>query len=301
MHVNIKHVLLALGFASLGLASCDDPIARKEFEIASKDNTQGSVVVTTQEFTFTDWSSRGRYTLPKADSTSGDAERYWASASNDGFFVIPSFLRPGNEPPVVPLLDADKQPEAVNIRSIQGVRFWGIGTNLIAGALFSGQVATSSLSSKPLESTLFGQPYTTGVPEELEFVYTYKSGEKVIHGEEKRMELPAQDKASVSAVFYEVTDDAAFLNGTNLQTDKRIVAKGYVELGPTEGTDWATYKLPLEVVDEERYKAIDLEKKKYRLALVFSSSYRGAEYIGAVGSELHLKKVVIKDRPRPKN
>ena len=98
-----------------------------------------------------------------------------------------------------------------------------------------------------------------------------------------------------------MTDDAAFLNGTNLQTDSRIIAKGYVELEPTEGTDWVTYKLPLEVVNQERDKAIDLTTKKYRLALVFSSSYRGAEYIGAVGSELLLKKVTIKDRPRLKN
>ena len=147
-------------------------------------------------------------------------------------------------------------------------------------------MATSSLASKPLASTLFGQPYATGIPQELEFVYQYKAGAKVIHGEGKNVELPAQDKGSVSAVFYEVTDDAAFLNGTYLQT---------------EGTDWVTYKLPLEVVNQERDKAIDLTTKKYRLALVFSSSYRGAEYIGAVGSELLLKKVTIKDRPRLKN
>ena len=300
-HVNIKYAFIALGLASLGLSSCDDPIARKEFEIASKDHSRRGVIVTTKEFTFTDWSSRGKYSLPKADSISEDAGHYWVSASNDGFFVIPSFLRPGNEPPVIPYLDEDKKPIAVHIRSIKGARFFGLGTNLIAGAFFSGQVATSSLASKPLASTLFGQPYATGIPQELEFVYQYKAGAKVIHGEGKNVELPAQDKGSVSAVFYEVTDDAAFLNGTNLQTDSRIIAKGYVELEPTEGSDWVTYKLPLEVVNQERDKAIDLTTKKYRLALVFSSSYRGAEYIGAVGSELLLKKVTIKDRPRLKN
>ena len=119
----------------------------------------------------------------------------------------------------------------------------------------------------------------------------------VIHGQDKQVELPSQDRASVSAVFYEVTEDDSYLNGKTLQTDARIVAKGYVELAPTTPVgEWQSYRLYLKPVDEARYAAVDMAKKKYRLALVFSSSFRGAEYIGAVGSELRLQQVTIKDR-----
>lgn len=98
-----------------------------------------------------------------------------------------------------------------------------------------------------------------------------------------------------------MTEDDSYLNGTNLHTNGRILARGYVELEPTEEGKWTTYKLKLQPTDQTRYDAIDLKTRKYRLALVFSSSFRGAEYIGAVGSELRLKEVVIKDRPKKNN
>ena len=44
---------------------------------------------------------------------------------------------------------------------------------------------------------------------------------------------------------------------------------------PTTPADtWQTYRLPTPV-DEARYEAVDFTTKKYRLALVFSSSFRG--------------------------
>ena len=203
--------------------------------------------------------------------------------------------------PVIPLKEGGENVGAL-IRSIKGFYFFGMGTNVIAGALYSGRVNRASLVSKPLESTEFGQPYTAGVPDEMEFIYQYKAGEKVIHGQGKRnIPLPATDKGTAAAVFYDVTEDDSYLNGTNLHTNGRILARGYVELEPTEEGKWTTYKLKLQPTDQTRYDAIDLKTRKYRLALVFSSSFRGAEYIGAVGSELRLKEVVIKDRPKKNN
>ena len=159
--------------------------------------------------------------------------------------------------PVVPLEENGAAHGAI-IRSIKGFYFFGIGTNVIAGALYTGQVDARNLVGKPLESTLFGQPYSSGIPEIVDFTYQYKVGEKVIHGQDKKVELPSEDRAAVSAVFYEVTDDASYLNGVTLQTDARIVAKGYVELEPTTPADtWQTYRLRLTPVDEARYEAVD--------------------------------------------
>lgn len=288
--MNKTYLFAALAGLSLTIASCDDPIARKEFALASQEQSQG-VLVPSIQTSFDKWIQQGKYTLPQLDSVSEVTGNYWSSASNEGY----GFLSSGSDDFPVTKLDS---LGGARIRTLQGMYFFGIGSNVVAGSLYAGQVNASSLINKPLESTLFGQPYSSGTPQEMTFTYQYQAGAQVIHGQGRRVELPAQDKASASAVFYDVTDDAAFLNGTNLQTDSRIIAKGYVELTPTDSAAWVSHTLHLDVVDSTRYEAIDFAKRKYRLAVVFSSSYRGAEFIGAVGSELRLKDVVVKDRPR---
>ena len=273
---------------AVAFASCNDPITRKERSLIDRQYKEG-VLTASQSFDFTRWIdvSKGAYRLPAISADEDAKNTYWASASNQGYTLL------------VPLVENGAAQGAI-IRSIKGFYFFGIGTNVIAGALYTGQVDARNLVGKPLESTLFGQPYSSGIPEIVDFTYQYKAGEKVIHGQYKKVELPSEDRAAVSAVFYEVTDDASYLNGVTLQTDARIVAKGYVELEPTTPADtWQTYRLRLTPVDEARYEAVDFTTKKYRLALVFSSSFRGAEYIGAVGSELRLREVKLQDRIKP--
>lgn len=287
-------ILLALGALSVALGSCDDPIASKEYSLQELHYKEG-VLTTSQTFDFTRWIevAKGAYRLPSIAPDEDAKNTYWASASNQGYTLLSSSP---TDFPVVPL-EVNGEAQGAVIRSIKGFYFFGFGTNVIAGALYTGQVDTKHLVANPLESTLFGQPYFSGLPELLDFTYQYKAGEKVIHGQDKQVELPSEDRASVSAVFYEVTDDASYLNGQTLQTDPRIVAKGYVELAPTTPAgEWQSYRLHLQPIDDARYAAVDMAKKKYRLALVFSSSFRGAEYIGAVGSELRLQQVTIKDR-----
>lgn len=287
-------ILLALGALSVALGSCDDPIASKEYSLQELHYKEG-VLTTSQTFDFTRWIevAKGAYRLPSIAPDEDAKNTYWASASNQGYTLLSSSP---TDFPVVPL-EVNGEAQGAVIRSIKGFYFFGFGTNVIAGALYTGQVDTKHLVANPLESTLFGQPYFSGLPELVDFTYQYKAGEKVIHGQDKQVELPSEDRASVSAVFYEVTDDASYLNGQTLQTDPRIVAKGYVELAPTTPAgEWQSYRLHLQPIDDARYAAVDMAKKKYRLALVFSSSFRGAEYIGAVGSELRLQQVTIKDR-----
>ena len=287
-------ILLALGALSVALGSCDDPIASKEYSLQELHYKEG-VLTTSQTFDFTRWIevAKGAYRLPSIAVDEDAKNTYWASASNQGYTLLSSSP---TDFPVVPL-EVNGEAQGAVIRSIKGFYFFGFGTNVIAGALYTGQVDTKHLVAKPLESTLFGQPYSSGLPELVDFTYQYKAGKQVIHGQDKQVELPSEDRASVSAVFYEVTDDASYLNGQTLQTDPRIVAKGYAELVPTTPAgEWQSYRLHLQPVDEARYAAVDMAKKKYRLALVFSSSFRGAEYVGAVGSELRLQQVTIKDR-----
>lgn len=294
--------LALLTLVGVGVVSCDDPMAERErfIQQTAAQRNNGGVHTTSQRFTFTKWieKSKDSFLLPSINDEETGENTFWASASNDGYSLLAQGV---DSYPVIPLKEGGENVGAL-IRSIKGFYFFGMGTNVIAGALYSGRVNRGSLVSKPLESTEFGQPYTAGVPDEMEFIYQYKAGEKVIHGQGKRnIPLPATDKGTAAAIFYDVTEDEHYLNGTNLHTNGRILARGYVELEPTEEGKWTTYKLKLQPTDQTRYDAIDLKTRKYRLALVFSSSFRGAEYIGAVGSELRLKEVVIKDRPKKNN
>ena len=267
--------LALLTLVGVGVVSCDDPMAERErfIQQTAAQRNNGGVHTTSQRFTFTKWieKSKDSFLLPSINDEETGENTFWASASNDGYSLLAQGV---DSYPVIPLKEGGENVGAL-IRSIKGFYFFGMGTNVIAGALYSGRVNRGSLVSKPLESTEFGQPYTAGVP--------------------------ATDKGTAAAVFYDVTEDDSYLNGTNLHTNGRILARGYVELEPTEEGKWTTYKLKLQPTDQTRYDAIDLKTRKYRLALVFSSSFRGAEYIGAVGSELRLKEVVIKDRPKKNN
>ena len=303
--MNATHLLLTtlISGSLLSLGSCADPMAEKE---AISHLRQGleerkpGVVTTSQRFTFTRWIAipKTTFSLPSIAEGEDPAHTYWSSASNTGYSLL---AQSPTDYPVIPLQEGEVI-QGAQIRSIKGFYLFGVGTNVIAGALYSGRVNRANLVAKPLESTEFGQPYSAGVPDEMTFVYQYQAGDKVIHGQNKtNIPLPASDKGVAAAIFYDVTEDEHYLNGTNLHTDGRILARGYVELEPTEEGKWTTYKLKLQPTDQTRYDAIDLKTRKYRLALVFSSSFRGAEYIGAVGSELRLKEVVIKDRPKKNN
>ena len=303
--MNASHLILTalISGSLLALGSCADPMAEKEAISHLRqglENRKPGVVTTSQRFTFTRWIAipKMTFTLPSIAEDEDPALTYWSSASNTGYSAL---SQSPTDYPVVPLKEGE-QVVGAQIRTIKGFYFFGFGTNVIAGALYSGRVNRANLVAKPLESTEFGQPYSAGVPDEMTFVYQYQAGDKVIHGQNKtNIPLPAADRGAASAVFYDVTQDDSYLNGTNLHTDPRILVRGYVELEPTEAGKWATYTLKLEPTDPARYAAIDLKTGKYRLALVFTSSFRGAEYIGAVGSELRLKEVTIKDRPKKKD
>ena len=195
---------LALMALAVAFASCDDPITRKERSLIDRQYKEG-VLTASQSFDFTRWIdvSKGAYRLPAISADEDAKNTYWASASNQGYTLLASSP---TDYPVVPL-EVNGAAQGAIIRSIKGFYFFGIGTNVIAGALYTGQVDARNLVGKPLESTLFGQPYSSGIPEIVDFTYQYKAGEKVIHGQDKKVELPSEDRAAVSAVFYEVTDD----------------------------------------------------------------------------------------------
>ena len=94
------------------------------------------------------------------------------------------------------------------------------------------------------------------------------------------------DKGSVAVVIYEVSDYVAdYLDGTNLKTDARIAAKAVLE--KSTSSSFATESQAFEVK-----KAFD-PSKKYKIAIVFSSSANGDSFEGGEDSELFVKSIKL--------
>ena len=94
------------------------------------------------------------------------------------------------------------------------------------------------------------------------------------------------DEGSVAAVIYEVSDYTNdYLDGTNLQTATNIAAVAYLK--KTTNTTMTT-----ESVNFQTAKPFDVSKK-YKLAIVFSSSAKGDNFEGGEDSELSVKSVKL--------
>ena len=251
----------------------------------------------TQEITFTfdEWASPragATYLMPveKALPKLVAGEPYWESASNVGA-ALAGKVKP-EDFPIHPLTKG-RTGQALEAMTIKGVKILNMGSHVIAGALYNGQFNKGLMMKKPLESTLFGQP-VFAIPLSIKGYYQWLPGDKLIDGsKDKATEVEGQDEATIACVFYDITDDDTPLNGTNLYSDPRILAKVQLHPKPTKEGAWTSFEAKLEIVNEDAYKQIDLQKGKYRMALTFSSSARGDEFIGAIGSRLRIDDLVV--------
>ena len=238
-------------------------------------------------FTFDDWAhpnEKAAFMLPVEKTLpkllAGDP--YWFCASNLG--AIFAGASQVEDFPIHPLVKG-RTGQALEVMTIKGVEIFGKG--IIAGALYAGTLDAGNMIKKPLESTKFGHP-VFAIPLAIKGYYQWLPGEKLVNGTKGNKAIEGQDEATIACVFYDTTDDDTPLNGTNLYDDPRILAKVQLHPKPTKEGAWTSFEAKLEIVNETAYKQIDLQKGKYRMALIFSSSARGDEFIGAIGSRLRI-------------
>lgn len=160
---------------------------------------------------------------------------------------------------------------------------------LAAGNMYLGTFDIKIAMSDHLHATRFGIPFTNR-PDTFTGYYTYQPGETVqdFYGNPIANRT---DSASIYAVFYRNHDaqgNEVVLFGDNVLSSDLIVAVanlGYV--APTQ--QWTPWEVKFEYraeVDEEV-----LASRGYSLAIVFSSSASGGDFIGAIGSRLCVDKV----------
>lgn len=132
--------LALLTLVGVGVVSCDDPMAERErfIQQTAAQRNNGGVHTTSQRFTFTKWieKSKDSFLLPSINDEETGENTFWASASNDGYSLLAQGV---DSYPVIPLKE-DGEIVGALIRSIKGFYFFGMGTNVIAGALYSGRV-----------------------------------------------------------------------------------------------------------------------------------------------------------------
>ncbi len=152
------------------------------------------------------------------------------------------------------------------------------------GTLFLGSFSSSKALTDPMATTSFGNLYS-GKPLQVSGYYKYTPGDE-FYDSDGNLQEGTVDKCSMAAVLYEVDSSSETLDGSNIYTSDKIVAMGYKEYGETV-TEYKEFN-----IDLVYYSDYD-SSKKYKFAVIFSTSADGANYYAAVGSTLYIDDVAI--------
>jgi len=220
------------------------------------------------------------------DGTLGDD---WATA-NAGFRISMSSAAP-EDYPTTPIVDG-YDGAAVCLTTRDTGPFGRMANKrLAAGNMYLGDFDVSVATTNPLQATRFGIP-TTNRPVRFSGYYKYTPGEHFQDSDGNYIDNMT-DSAAVYAVLYRNHDESGneiSLYGNNILSSSNIVALARMPyVAPT--TEWTAWDVEFTYREEFDWKL--LENMGYSIAVVFSSSARGAVFEGAVGSCLCIDKVRI--------
>ena len=153
-----------------------------------------------------------------------------------------------------------------------------------AATIFLGSFDAMAAISDPMATTSFGIMYDKQ-PVKVTGYYKYTPGAE-FYNADGNLQEGVTDKCAMSAVLYEVSSEDETLNGSNIYTSDKIVAKAMFTNDQVVDT-YTPFELNLEYVKE--YDS----SKKYKFAVIFSASADGANYNAAVGSKLLIDNVSI--------
>lgn len=223
-----------------------------------------------------------------------DDANYWASG-NPGFRLSKSSAMPNEYPTIVE--ENGYEGHAVSLVTRTTGKFGEMaGMPIAAGNLFVGSFDVSQALKDAMAATLFGRPFQLR-PMRIKCMAKYKPGEKYRRLENKTLvDVPGMvDYPDMYAVLYKNTDskgNPVVLHGDDAKTNPNIVARAFMtkEVAQSISADkWTEINMPfemLEEIDEER-----LANRGYNFAVVFTSSFEGAEFSGAEGSTFTVDEV----------
>lgn len=191
------------------------------------------------------------------------------------------------EYPVRPSDDAFAGEKAALLESVdtKGGNILGQTVPKVTSAsIFLGSFNAMAAVTSPMATTNFGIMYDKQ-PLKVTGYYKYTPGTEFYNANGELQE-GVTDKCAMSAVLYEVSSEDETLNGSNIYTSDKIVAKAVFTSDKSVDT-YTPFELNLEYA-----KAYDFSKK-YKFAIIFSASADGASYNAAVGSKLLIDNVSV--------
>lgn len=174
-----------------------------------------------------------------------------------------------------------------------GKKIFGIAVPVVtSGTVFTGIFKV--VISNTLESTQFGYPCFKK-PMAFKGTYKFTPGDvyyycpdPIENAQVANVDNTKKDLPAMNAVLYEVNSYAFdVLNGTNLLTSDRIVAKASVD-GKVQ-TEYTDFNVPFTFLENKTFDP----SKKYKVAIVCSSSKDGDKFSGAPGSVLYVDNLEV--------
>lgn len=219
----------------------------------------------------------------------GQRHDYWATG-NQGLIMIKGSAPP-EDYPSVPVKDGHSGSYAK--LTTQSTGFLGAFAHkpLAAGNLYLGSFDFRMAMHDAMKTTKFGIPFDKK-PIKLTGWYRYKPGKK--YQDKNRKIVPNRtDSAAIYAVFYrnaDERDNPVTLYGDDVLTNKHILA--IAKVAEVKTTDqWTPFEVVFDYTQQPDERI--LANRGYNLTVVFSSSERGAQFEGAIGSELSIDEVKI--------
>lgn len=204
--------------------------------------------------------------------------------SNSAASLFPMF---GIKVPAPVVRASDNAAEITTSRTVSTTLPNGMVPGVTSGTLFNG--VFSIAMDNTLKSTRFGEVYRKE-PVSFEISYKYTPGAIFYKTVTKDFVNDTEvvpnmvDECSIGAYLYEVDNFDDTLDGTNINTSKKVIMKAILADGSAKST-YQTQTIPFTSTGNGAFDPT----KKYKLAIVCSSSKRGDEFMGADGSKLWVK------------
>lgn len=266
-------------FAANAMAADDDNVVRYDFE------NYKLIDVEDTEFKYYNW-----YEL-NADNTEN---ALWASG-NSAFTIALMFGDGDKSAAAFPTAAVAEGYDGACVKlETKSTAPYGyiMHMGIAAGNLFTGSFDTENAMMKPMQATQFGKPFYKK-PVKFTGYYKYAAGASMQDGDGNPVE--GKDKGQIYSVLYRNTDsegNSVVLNGENILTSENIVA--IADAGDiSDVADWTLFDVAYQYKDGKEIDGAVLAAGGYSLATVFTSSVKGASFIGAVGSTLYVDKVAI--------
>lgn len=153
---------------------------------------------------------------------------------------------------------------------------------ITSGSLFTGKFDILAAITDKLSSTKFGIAYDKK-PLRFKGYYKYTPGKTFIDGTDPKniVTVDKTDECAIQAVLYEAETDDFTLTGHDINNSDKRVAVAALSDGTAKAA-WTSFDIPFTWLEGKTYDPA----KKYKLAIVCSSSKEGDAFKGAGGSTL---------------